>query len=114
MPGSDPRTWSPYPLNPNVMPGSDPRTWSPYPLNPNVMPGSDPRTWSPYPLAYNDPRTWPTYPLNRIATQWPGYTSYYYSTPDASVPGWLWNSSLAPYAQPVYQPYGVGAYNLFN
>src|SRR5689334_21709993 len=34
----------------HVLPGSDPRTWSPYPLNPHVMPGSDPRTWSPYPV----------------------------------------------------------------
>ena len=67
MPGSDPRTWSPYPLNPWLrpiplpvpMPGSDPRTWSPYPLYPPVypvplpvpMPGSDPRTWSPYPIS---------------------------------------------------------------
>jgi hypothetical protein len=46
------------PIRPAVMPGSDPRTWSPYPLNPRpVMPGSDPRTWSPYPL-------YPTYNYN--------------------------------------------------
>ena len=62
MPGSNPASWSPYPINNRVMPGSDPRTWSPYPWN-NGMPGSDPRTWSPYPLNNgvmpgSDPRTW--------------------------------------------------------
>jgi hypothetical protein len=53
MPGSDWRSWSPYPLNPINPIGSDPRSWSPYPLNPINPIGSDPRTWSRYPLYPN-------------------------------------------------------------
>lgn len=60
------QTWrNPGPYSPGMMPGSDPRTWSPYPLNParwypsNAMPGSDPRTWSPYPVfPPPPPRPW--------------------------------------------------------
>lgn len=51
--GSNPRTWSPYPLPPRtVWPpiGSDPRTWSPYPLPPNYQPwpSNSLNAWLPY------------------------------------------------------------------
>jgi hypothetical protein len=61
--GSDPRTWSPYPLvPPNGPPGSDPRTWSPYPVYPNPWP------YPPYPYPY--------YPVNPYS---PGpYPNPYY------------------------------------
>lgn len=54
--GSDPRTWSPYPLYPN-RPGSDPRTWSPYPYYPDYWPTPSP--WTPY---YPDNNWWPYNP----------------------------------------------------
>jgi hypothetical protein len=59
------QTWrNPAFISQGMMPGSDPRTWSPYPLKPtpwnpnNAMPGSDPRTWSPYPLYPPPPSPW--------------------------------------------------------
>jgi hypothetical protein len=116
MPGSDPRTWSPYPLNRNVLPGSDPRTWSPYPLSPNVMPGSDPRTWSPYPI-------YPGYRYDNGPIPYWRQNPYWRQTmpavsPNPYVPyvtpyGAGVSPFLNPYTLPVSNPYS-GSHNLYD
>ena len=117
MPGSDPRTWSPYPINRGVMPGSDPRTWSPYPIN-NGMPGSDPRTWSPYPIypMYRDNGPFPYWLQNPNWRQsMPATTVVPYVSPYAGGVSPFFN----PYAMPYTNPYaGVSlpltGFNLYD
>jgi hypothetical protein len=124
MPGSNPRTWSPYPINNRVMPGSDPRTWSPYPINNNVMPGSDPRTWSPYPLyptyRYLDNGPIPYWLQNPNWRQAMPAVPYIYPVlPYVNPYAGSANPFLNPYAYPFLNPYAgsslpLDGYNLYE